>query len=162
MTGHIDDTQCGFKGFRRDVARDLFSRLRITSIVFDVDMIYLARRRRLPDGGRAGHVGGQARLPDARSPGPRAAGSLGSASDQVHPQGRQARFVRGDGSRKPAGVPLSRPNLKAGAEASRVARKVRPAPDAGFQPPTGSPTPGVGRHCGVVVLFSGCDHPLFI
>jgi glycosyltransferase involved in cell wall biosynthesis len=45
VTGHIDDTQCGFKGFRREVARDLFSRLRITSIVFDVDMIYLARRR---------------------------------------------------------------------------------------------------------------------
>jgi glycosyltransferase involved in cell wall biosynthesis len=45
VTGPIADTQCGFKGFRRDVARDLFSRLRITSIVFDVDMIYLARRR---------------------------------------------------------------------------------------------------------------------
>jgi glycosyltransferase involved in cell wall biosynthesis len=45
VTGPISDTQCGFKGFRREVARDLFSRLRITSIVFDVDMIYVARRR---------------------------------------------------------------------------------------------------------------------
>jgi glycosyltransferase involved in cell wall biosynthesis len=43
--GHFADTQCGFKGFRREAARDLFSRLRITSIVFDVDLIYLARRR---------------------------------------------------------------------------------------------------------------------
>jgi dolichyl-phosphate beta-glucosyltransferase len=45
VTGPVRDTQCGFKGFRRAVARDLFSRLRITSIVFDVDLIYLARRR---------------------------------------------------------------------------------------------------------------------
>jgi Glycosyltransferases involved in cell wall biogenesis len=45
VTGPINDTQCGFKGFRRDAARDLFGRLRITSIVFDVDLIFLARRR---------------------------------------------------------------------------------------------------------------------
>jgi dolichyl-phosphate beta-glucosyltransferase len=45
VTGPIDDTQCGFKGFRREAARDLFGRLRITSIVFDVDLIFLARRR---------------------------------------------------------------------------------------------------------------------
>jgi dolichyl-phosphate beta-glucosyltransferase len=45
VTGPIDDTQCGFKGFRRDAARDLFGRLRITSIVFDVDLIFLARQR---------------------------------------------------------------------------------------------------------------------
>ncbi len=45
VTGPVKDTQCGFKGFRREVARDLFTRLRITSIVFDVDLIYLARRR---------------------------------------------------------------------------------------------------------------------
>jgi dolichyl-phosphate beta-glucosyltransferase len=45
VTGPIRDTQCGFKGFRRDVARDLFSRLRVTSIVFDVDLIFLARKR---------------------------------------------------------------------------------------------------------------------
>ena len=45
VTGPVKDTQCGFKGFRREVARDLFGRLRITSIVFDVDLIYLARKR---------------------------------------------------------------------------------------------------------------------
>ena len=45
VTGPIEDTQCGFKGFRREAARDLFARLRITSIVFDVDLIFLARRR---------------------------------------------------------------------------------------------------------------------
>jgi len=44
-TGPVRDTQCGFKGFRASVARDLFGRLRITSIVFDVDLIYMARRR---------------------------------------------------------------------------------------------------------------------
>jgi dolichyl-phosphate beta-glucosyltransferase len=45
VTGPVRDTQCGFKGFRRAAALDLFGRLKITSIVFDVDLIYLARRR---------------------------------------------------------------------------------------------------------------------
>jgi dolichyl-phosphate beta-glucosyltransferase len=45
VIGRIPDTQCGFKGFRGPVARDLFGLLGITSIVFDVDLIYLARRR---------------------------------------------------------------------------------------------------------------------
>jgi len=45
VTGPVRDTQCGFKGFRREAARDIFSRLRISSIVFDVDLIYIARRR---------------------------------------------------------------------------------------------------------------------
>jgi dolichyl-phosphate beta-glucosyltransferase len=45
VTGPVRDTQCGFKGFRRDVARDLFDQQVITSIVFDVELIYLARRR---------------------------------------------------------------------------------------------------------------------
>jgi dolichyl-phosphate beta-glucosyltransferase len=45
VTGPVRDTQCGFKGFTRSAARDLFGRLRITSIVFDVDLIYLARKR---------------------------------------------------------------------------------------------------------------------
>jgi dolichyl-phosphate beta-glucosyltransferase len=44
-TGPVRDTQCGFKGFRRAPGRDLFSRLKITSIVFDVDLIYMTRRR---------------------------------------------------------------------------------------------------------------------
>ena len=45
VTGPVRDTQCGFKGFRRAAAVDLFGHLRITSIVFDVDLIFLARRR---------------------------------------------------------------------------------------------------------------------
>jgi dolichyl-phosphate beta-glucosyltransferase len=45
VSGPVRDTQCGFKGFRRHVARDLFGRQQITSIVFDVELIYLARRR---------------------------------------------------------------------------------------------------------------------
>jgi dolichyl-phosphate beta-glucosyltransferase len=43
--GPIEDTQCGFKGFTREASRDLFGRQQITSIVFDVEIIYLARRR---------------------------------------------------------------------------------------------------------------------
>jgi dolichyl-phosphate beta-glucosyltransferase len=41
----VQDTQCGFKGFTREAAQDLFARQRVTSIVFDVELIYLARRR---------------------------------------------------------------------------------------------------------------------
>jgi dolichyl-phosphate beta-glucosyltransferase len=44
VTGRVPDTQCGFKGFRRDVAHDLFTRQRIDSIVFDAEIIHLARR----------------------------------------------------------------------------------------------------------------------
>lgn len=46
VVGPVQDTQCGFKGFTRAAAQDLFGRQRITSIVFDVELIYLARRRR--------------------------------------------------------------------------------------------------------------------
>jgi dolichyl-phosphate beta-glucosyltransferase len=45
VVGPVQDTQCGFKGFRRDVARDVFARQQITSIVFDVELIFLVRRR---------------------------------------------------------------------------------------------------------------------
>jgi dolichyl-phosphate beta-glucosyltransferase len=43
--GPVQDTQCGFKGFTSEAAHDLFGRQAITSIVFDVELIYLARRR---------------------------------------------------------------------------------------------------------------------
>jgi dolichyl-phosphate beta-glucosyltransferase len=46
VVGPVKDTQCGFKGFTRAAAQDLFARQKITSIVFDVELIYLARRRR--------------------------------------------------------------------------------------------------------------------
>ncbi len=45
VTGPVRDTQCGFKGFTREAAHDLFAEQAITSIVFDVELIYLARRR---------------------------------------------------------------------------------------------------------------------
>jgi dolichyl-phosphate beta-glucosyltransferase len=45
VVGPVQDTQCGFKGFRREAAHDVFARQRITSIVFDVELIYLVRRR---------------------------------------------------------------------------------------------------------------------
>ena len=45
VAGPVKDTQCGFKGFTRDAAHDLFAAQRIRSIVFDVELIYLARRR---------------------------------------------------------------------------------------------------------------------
>ncbi len=43
--GPVQDTQCGFKGFTQKAARDLFALQRVSSIVFDVELIYLARRR---------------------------------------------------------------------------------------------------------------------
>jgi dolichyl-phosphate beta-glucosyltransferase len=45
VTGPVPDTQCGFKGFRRAAGQDLFARQQITSIVFDAEIIHLARRR---------------------------------------------------------------------------------------------------------------------
>jgi dolichyl-phosphate beta-glucosyltransferase len=45
VVGPVKDTQCGFKGFTRDAAQDLFSQQQITSIVFDVELIFLARKR---------------------------------------------------------------------------------------------------------------------
>jgi glycosyltransferase involved in cell wall biosynthesis len=44
VTGDVPDTQCGFKGFRREVGRDLFGRLATSGIVFDAEVIYLGRR----------------------------------------------------------------------------------------------------------------------
>lgn len=45
VVGPVKDTQCGFKGFTREAAHDLFARQKVQSIVFDVELIYLARRR---------------------------------------------------------------------------------------------------------------------
>jgi dolichyl-phosphate beta-glucosyltransferase len=41
--GH-NDTQCGFKLYRRDVGRELFSRLTVDGFAFDVEVLYLAHR----------------------------------------------------------------------------------------------------------------------
>ncbi len=44
VTGDIPDTQCGFKGFQREAAQDIFTRLRTNGLSFDSETIYLARR----------------------------------------------------------------------------------------------------------------------
>jgi len=41
----IQDTQCGFKCFRREAARDLFSAQTIDGWAFDVEILHIARRR---------------------------------------------------------------------------------------------------------------------
>lgn len=43
--GGIRDTQCGFKLFRGDVARELFERSAVDGFAFDVEVLWLARRR---------------------------------------------------------------------------------------------------------------------
>ncbi|MFN5032852.1 MAG: glycosyltransferase [Flavobacteriia bacterium] len=42
--GHFD-TQCGMKGFRGEVARDLFSVGRIKGFAFDVELLYISLKR---------------------------------------------------------------------------------------------------------------------
>jgi dolichyl-phosphate beta-glucosyltransferase len=41
----IADTQCGFKLFRQSVARDLFSVASVNGYGFDLELLYIARRR---------------------------------------------------------------------------------------------------------------------
>ena len=43
--GGVQDTQCGFKLFRGDIARDIFSDVTVDGFAFDVEVLYLARRR---------------------------------------------------------------------------------------------------------------------
>jgi dolichyl-phosphate beta-glucosyltransferase len=44
---HLDvtDTQCGFKVFRGEVARDIFARTTLFDFAFDVEALYIARER---------------------------------------------------------------------------------------------------------------------
>lgn len=42
--GPIGDSQCGFKGFRREAARKLFPLQKISRFSFDAEIIYLAQR----------------------------------------------------------------------------------------------------------------------
>ncbi len=41
----ISDTQCGFKLFKGRVARELFSQQKINGFLFDVEVLYLARKK---------------------------------------------------------------------------------------------------------------------
>ena len=42
----FDDTQCGIKGFKREVARDIFSVLTFNGFSFDVELLYVALKRK--------------------------------------------------------------------------------------------------------------------
>ncbi len=44
----LNDTQCGFKMFRADVAEDLFRRQTLMGWSFDVELLYIASRRGTP------------------------------------------------------------------------------------------------------------------
>ena len=46
--GGIKDTQCGFKMFTRQAAREIFSVLHIERWAFDVEIIFLAARKQIP------------------------------------------------------------------------------------------------------------------
>src|SRR5581483_2216638 len=60
----IRDTQCGFKFFRGDVARDLFRRQRIDGYMFDVEILRLALKSgyRIQEIGIRWHDDGDSRL----------------------------------------------------------------------------------------------------
>lgn len=44
LTPEIKDSQCGFKMFQRVVAHDLFQRQKIKNIIFDVEILFLAKK----------------------------------------------------------------------------------------------------------------------
>ena len=44
----LEDTQCGFKMFRADAAEDLFRRQTLMGWSFDVELLYIASRRKVP------------------------------------------------------------------------------------------------------------------
>ena len=45
VAGGMFDTQCGIKGFRAEVAEDIFSVSRIKGFTFDVELLYIALKR---------------------------------------------------------------------------------------------------------------------
>lgn len=46
ITGGFSDTQCGFKGFKNEIAKKIFSVGRVNSFAFDVELIYIALKRK--------------------------------------------------------------------------------------------------------------------
>ena len=87
-SGPVEDTQCGFKGFTRQAAHDLFE--------MTAGHQHRLRRRgdlprappRLPDRGRADPLGGPARVADARRPAARDARRVGPVPDPADPSAR--------------------------------------------------------------------------
>jgi dolichyl-phosphate beta-glucosyltransferase len=45
VTTGMNDTQCGLKGFKKEVADDLFSHSKINGFAFDVEIIYISLKR---------------------------------------------------------------------------------------------------------------------
>lgn len=45
VAGGLFDTQCGLKGFRHEIAFDLFSHGRINGFAFDIELLYIALKR---------------------------------------------------------------------------------------------------------------------
>jgi dolichyl-phosphate beta-glucosyltransferase len=46
--GHIRDTQCGFKLFSRTAAQQIFPAQRLTTWIFDVELLLRAKQLRIP------------------------------------------------------------------------------------------------------------------
>lgn len=44
LTPEIKDSQCGFKMFKKNVAHDLFFRQKIKNIIFDVEILFMAKK----------------------------------------------------------------------------------------------------------------------
>lgn len=45
VTTGMNDTQCGLKGFRKEIAQDIFSVSRLNGFAFDVEIIYISMKR---------------------------------------------------------------------------------------------------------------------
>jgi dolichyl-phosphate beta-glucosyltransferase len=45
LPGHLTDTQCGFKVYRGDIARELYSACRTDGFMFDLEILMRARRK---------------------------------------------------------------------------------------------------------------------
>ena len=83
--GPVQDTQCGFKGFTRQAAQDLFEMQRVTSIVFDVEVDLPGSPAGLSDRGGPDPLGGSPRVSHAPGRGPGRARGMGPVPDPADP-----------------------------------------------------------------------------
>ena len=97
VVGDVKDTQCGFKGFTREAAHDLFARQRVT-----IDRVRRGAHPPrptpgLPDRGRPDPLGGRPRVAHAPGSAPRAARRVGPvphpAPASIGPQAAMSRSV---------------------------------------------------------------------
>lgn len=47
LLSQVEDTQCGFKGFRREAAHEIYPRSRLDGWSFDTELLYIAQRLKL-------------------------------------------------------------------------------------------------------------------